>query len=421
MEIVEVKISNLKFAEYNPRIITKEEFEGLKASLKTFGVVDPIIINKDYTIIGGHQRTRAWQELGHETIPCNVVELGKKLEKKLNVVLNSHAISGKYDELKLAEILEELKLDEDYFDLRLDSLEQLDLSENNIEEDEFDGKSPAEPNTLVGDLYELNEHRLMCGDSTSSDVISKLMDGRLFDLVVTDPPYNVDYSAKNNALAKWRPNKNVHIDIANDNMTQSQFYQFLLDVYTQFYINMKEGSAIYVFHADTEGHNFRSAFLESGLKLSQCLVWVKQHMVLSRQDYHWKHEPILYGWKEGAGHQWYSDRKQTTILEFDKPMANAEHPTMKPVNILAYLIQNNTKGQDLVGDFFLGSGSTLMACEQTKRICYGVELEPKYCDVIVKRWVTYMKDKGKEYTVKRNGEEINPEIFFKIEKEAVNG
>ncbi len=419
MNIVEIDITKLKFADYNPRIITKEEFEGLKSSIESFDFVDPIIVNKDYTIIGGHQRARVAKELGFKTVPCNVLDLDKKTEKKLNVVLNSQAISGKYDDLLLSEILEELKLDDDYLSLRLDQLEPLDLSEPE-EDDDFDPEPPVNPITVLGDLYELNGHRVLCGDSTDNDSVQKLLNDRFFDLVVTDPPYNVDYSAKNNALSKYRPNKNVHVDIANDNMSDEKFYSFLLDVYTQLQLSMKEGASIYVFHADIEGHNFRRAFLDAGLKLSQCLIWKKQHMVLSRQDYHWQHEPILYGWKEGAGHQWYSDRTQTTILEFDKPMSSKEHPTMKPLNIITYLIKNNSKGRDLIGDFFLGSGSTLIASEQTNRICYGMELEPKYCDVIVKRWVSYMKDKGEEFLVKRNGKEIDFSVFFN-EEETING
>lgn len=417
MEIKNYKISDLKMAEYNPRVITETELAGLKESIKTFGLVENIVVNSDLTVISGHQRIRAMRELGHETVPCFRVDLDKKQEKKLNVLMNSQAISGKYDPVKLEEILLELREDDDYQPLRLDILEPLSMkrSDEVREDDEFDTTPPEEPKTKLGDIYFLNEHRLICGSATDPEIVKKLMWGNeistfMFDLVVTDPPYNVSYDNQKYGLKSSK----IKLDkIQNDSMNQESFYQFLYDFYVNCFNSMKSGAAIYVFHADSEGHNFRKAFLDAGLKMSQCLIWTKQNMILSRQDYRWQHEPILYGWKEGAKHTWYSDRKQTTLLKFDRPIRNGEHPTMKPINILAYLIQNNSKGKDIVGDFFLGSGSTLIACEMTDRVCFGTELDPRYCDVIIRRFINTAKNKNIPFTIKRNGEIIDPKIFDK--------
>jgi len=267
---------------------------------------------------------------------------------------------------------------------------------------------PVIPITNRGDLYQLNDHKFLCGDSTLQEDWSKLLGDVKLDLSLTDPPYNVDYKEsdahlkKHNKASKTRASS----EIENDKMQDGMFYNFILNAFSCMEAYSKKGAASYIFHSDQSGDQFRIAFKEAGYKLAQCLIWKKQTIVIGRQDYHWMHEPILYGWKEGAKHNWYSDRKQNTILEFDRPTVSTEHPTMKPIGLLSYLINNNSKEEDIVGDGFLGAGSTLIACEMTGRICVGIELDPKYCDVIVRRWFTYMVEEGKPLIVKKNGKEL---------------
>jgi len=258
------------------------------------------------------------------------------------------------------------------------------------EEDDFDATPPETPITVLGDLYEIGEHRLLCGDSTDSDQVAKLMNGEKADMVFTDPPYNVNYEGSNG------------LKIENDNKSDDDFYQFLYDAFLNYEINLKSGGAIYIAHADLEGLNFRKAFKDVGFKLRSTIIWNKNALVMGRSDYHWKHEPILYGWKEGASHQWNGDRKQTTVWECDKPKKNGEHPTMKPIELVSIAVNNSSKAKDLVLDLFLGSGSTMVASHQLKRKCYGMELDPKYCDVIVKRMIKL----DDTLTVKRNGVDV---------------
>lgn len=376
MNITTLQLNTINPAEYNPRSITKDEFEGLKTSLQTFGQQENLIVNKDMTLISGHQRLQAMLALGWTDAVCNVVDLDKHEEKKLNVLMNSQAISGQWDDLKLAEILEELKLDDNYESLRLNKLEPLDLSLDGIEEDDAPELSDEPAISKLGEIYKLGRHRILCGSATDEDDVNRLFGDQKIDLYLTDPPYNVDYTGKTKDALK----------IDNDSMDDGEFLAFLADAYRRADEHMKSGAAFYIFHADSEGFNFRAAVKEVGWMLKQCLIWVKQTMVMGRQDYQWKHEPILYGWKSGSSHSWFADRKQTTVLNFDRPSRNAEHPTMKPIEILAYLIRNSSKSGDLVYDSFSGSGSTLIACEQLDRTCYGVELDPKYVDVIRKRY-----------------------------------
>lgn len=376
MNIQTIKLDQLNPAEYNPRTITKEEFEGLKESLKAFGQQENLIVNKDMTVISGHQRLEAMKALGWNEAVCNMVDLDKHAEKKFNVIMNSTAISGKYDDLKLSEILEELKLDDDYESLRLNELEPLDLSPTEVEEDEAPEVSSEPAVSKQGEIYKLGRHRVMCGSATNEDDVDKLLSNQKIDLYLTDPPYNVAYTGKTKEA----------LTIENDEMDDGEFLAFLADAFRRADEHMKSGAAFYIFHADSEGYNFRAAVKETGWVLKQCLIWVKQTMVMGRQDYQWKHEPILYGWKSGSSHSWYADRKQTTVLNFDRPQRNGEHPTMKPIAILSYLIDNSSKAGDLVYDSFSGSGSGIIACEQTNRTCYGMELDPKYVDVIRKRY-----------------------------------
>ena len=392
MNIQKIEITKLKPAEYNPRKDLKpedEEYQKIKKSIIEFGYVAPVIVNSDMTVIGGHQRLKVLKELGYNKVECVVVDLNKNKEKALNIALNK--ISGDWDNSKLEELLAELKetdIDLDITGFSFDEVDNILKDITGSKEDDFDIQQALdeidEPTTKTGDIWILGRHRLMCGDSTQKEQVLRLMNNQEADMILTDPPYNVDYEGKTADALK----------IENDNMNETEFYNFLLDSFRNMYESVKYGGSVYVFHADTEGLNFRNAFKACGFKLAQCLVWVKNTFVMGRQDYQWRHEPILYGWKEGAGHYFVDDRKQSTVLEFDKPSRNAEHPTMKPVDLLVYLIKNSSKEDNLILDLFGGSGSTLIAAEQTKRKCYTMELDPKYCDVIVKRWETLTGEKA---------------------------
>lgn len=384
MNIQKISIEKLKPAEYNPRKDLKpedEEYQKIKKSLVEFGYVAPVIINADMTVIGGHQRLKVLKELGYTEIECNVVDLDKDKEKALNIALNK--ITGEWDNAKLEELLAELKetnIDMDMTGFSFDEVDNMLKDITGSKEDDFDVDQALneieEPTSKPGDVWILGRHRLMCGNSTQKEDVMRLMNNQEADMILTDPPYNVDYVGKTSEALK----------IENDNMNETEFYNFLIDAFRNMFESVKYGGSIYVFHADTEGLNFRNAFKAVGFKLAQCLVWVKNTFVMGRQDYQWRHEPILYGWKEGAGHYFVDNRKQSTVLEFDKPSRNAEHPTMKPIDLLVYLIKNSSKENDIILDLFGGSGSTLIAAEQIQRTCYTMELDPKYCDVIIRRW-----------------------------------
>ena len=390
MNIQKINILKLKPSEYNPRKDLKpedEEYKKIKNSILEFGYVSPIIINSDMTVIGGHQRLKVLKELGYEQIQCIIVNLDKNKEKALNLALNK--ISGEWDDEKLEQILAELKetdIDMNITGFSNDEIDDILKEVLGSKEDDFDTEEALneieEPVTKVGDIWLLGRNRLMCGDSTQKEDVMRLMNNQKADMLLTDPPYNVDYEG-------------VAGKIENDNMNETEFYNFLLDAFRNMNEIAREGCTFYSFHADTEGLNFRRAFKEAGFKLAQCLVWVKNTFVMGRQDYQWKHEPILYGWKEGSAHYFVDDRSQSTVLEFDKPTKNAEHPTMKPIDLLVYLIKNSSKENDLIVDLFAGSGSSMIAAEETKRICYTMELDPKYCDVVVKRWETLTGQKAK--------------------------
>lgn len=386
MNIQIIDINKLIPATYNPRKDLKPddaEYIKIKNSIVKFGFVSPLVINKDMTVIGGHQRLKVLKDLGITEVECIVVDLDKTNEKALNIALNK--IQGDWDEDKLEALLQELKLEE--FDMNLtgfdfDEVDEILNDINGTKEDNFDVDSAyeeiEEPITKPGDIWILGNHRLMCGDSTHKDDIMRLMNNQDADMILTDPPYNVDYVGKTAEALK----------IKNDNMDDNQFYEFLRKVFENMYIVTKEGASIYVFHADTEGINFRKAFKDAGFKLAECLIWKKDCFVMGRQDYQWQHEPVLYGWKEGKAHYFINDRTQSTILEFDRPKQSTLHPTMKPIDLIAKLIKNSSKENDIILDLFGGSGSTIIAAEQLNRYCYTMELDPKYCDVIVKRWET---------------------------------
>lgn len=383
MLIEKIQTDRLVPADYNPRKDLKPgdpEYEKLRRSLEEFGYVEPVIWNKTTShVVGGHQRLKVLLDMGVTEVDCVVVEMDAEKEKALNVALNK--ISGDWDKDKLALLIADLQGAD--FDVSLTGFDPGEIDDlfkdslkDGIHDDDFDVdaelKKPAV--TKLGDIWTLGRHRLVCGDSTKADTFTTLMDGKLSNLVLTDPPYNVNYEG---TAGK----------IKNDNMGNEAFYDFLLAAFTNTEAAMAQDASIYVFHADTEGLNFRKAFSDAGFQLSGCCIWKKPSLVLGRSPYQWQHEPVLFGWKKKGKHNWYADRKQTTIWEFEKPKKNADHPTMKPIALLAYPIMNSSLTNCIVLDPFGGSGSTFIACEQSDRICFTIELDEKYCDVIVKRYI----------------------------------
>lgn len=401
MVIEKIPMEKLIPADYNPRKDLKPgdaEYEKLKRSIKEFGYVEPIIWNKTTgNVVGGHQRLKVLLADGVKEIDCVVVEFDSEKEKALNIALNK--VSGEWDRDKLTALISDLQ--EEDFDVTITGFDLAEIDElfkdtlqDGVKDDDFDVDNELQKPaiTKLGDLWLLGKHRLVCGDSKISDTYDLLMDGNMANLVVTDPPYNVNYEG---AAGK----------IKNDNMDADKFYQFLLDAFTLTERVMAKDASIYVFHADTEGLNFRKAFSDAGFYLSGTCIWKKQSLVLGRSPYQWQHEPILFGWKKKGKHAWYSDRKQSTIWEFDKPRKNSDHPTMKPVPLVAYPILNSSLTGCIVLDPFGGSGSTLIACEQTDRVCYTVELDERFCDVIVKRYIEQVGDDSNVYLV-RGGAKI---------------
>ena len=386
----------------NSRVHSDEQVNQIAASIKEFGFLNPIIIDGDNGIIAGHGRIMAANKLGIKELPCVDASHLSPAQKKAYIIAdNKIALNSDWDNELLRIELEGLQeLD---FDLSLTGFNEDELGDLlNVEllpeyEEDADGEviePPAEPKTKEGDVWILGKHRLMCGDSTSIDALEKLCNEQLVDMWLTDPPYNVAYEGKTKDA----------LTIKNDSMGDDDFRQFLRDCYVAADAVMKPGAAFYIWHADSEGYNFRGAARDANWKVRQCLIWKKSTLVMGRQDYHWKHEPCLYGWKDGAGHLWASDRKQTTILEFDKPSRNGEHPTMKPVDLFEYCLMNNTKGGDIVLDSFGGSGTTMIACERAGRTGYLMELDPKYCDVIINRWQTLT---GKDAVLESTGDKFN--------------
>lgn len=414
MEIQKISAEKLNPAKYNPRKDLKPgdpEYEKLKRSIETFGYVEPVIWNKKTgNIVGGHQRFKVLKQEGAKEIECVVVDISSDEEKALNVALNK--VSGEWDMPKLADILDEL--DKSMFDISLTGFDAAEIEDlfskvhdKDVSDDNFDADKALEeieePITRAGDLWILGKHRLICGDSTKTSDVEKLMNGKKANLCVTDPPYNVNYSA-------GKENERV---IKNDSMDDKSFHEFLLAAFKNIYSVLDDGAGAYIFHADTEGLNFRNAFKEAGFHLSSVCVWVKQSLVLGRSDYQFQHEPILYGWKPTGKHRWYSDRKQTTVWNFDRPSKSPDHPTMKPIPLIAYPIQNSSMTNCIVFEPFAGSGSTLIACEQTGRICYAVEIDEKYCDVIVKRYIETAGDGG--VFLIRDGKNIDYKNVLKVE------
>lgn len=383
MEWRTIPIGELCPAAYNPRKKLKagdKEYEKIKKSIQEFGYVEPIIVNYDMTVIGGHQRLTALKDLGYTEVQCVVVHIEDEAKvKALNIALNK--ITGAWNEQLLADLIVDLQSQD--FNTDLTGFEPAEIDQlfskvhnKEIKEDDFDVEEELKKPTLSknGDLWLLGRHRLVCGDAILPETYTVLMDGQKANLVVTDPPYNVNV-------------EETAGKIKNDNMPDEDFYKFLFAAFTNMEQNMESDASIYVFHADSKGLIFRQAFHDAGFYLSGCCIWKKNALVLGRSPYQWQHEPCLFGWKVGGKHQWYSDRKQTTIWEYDRPKSSKEHPTMKPVALMAYPMQNSSMSNCIVLEPFCGSGSTLIACEQTHRICYAIELDEKFVDVIVKRYI----------------------------------
>ena len=401
-ELKMLPVTVLRPAEYNPRKKLKKgdkEYEKIRASIEEFGFADPLVVNADMTIIGGHQRLTVAVDLGYTEVPCAVVDIDKTREKALNIALNK--ITGAWDETMLAQLLEDIEksdltlLGKTGFDApEIDQLYSK-LHDKEVHEDNFDIDSELKQPVFSreGDLWLIGKHRVLCGDSTGEEVYTRLMDGQKANLVLTDPPYGVDV-------------EETAGKIQNDNLPDEQFADFLLSAFRCMHSNLADDGSIYVWHADTKGLIFRKAYQDAGFYLSGCCIWKKDSLVLGRSPYQWIHEPCLFGWKQKGKHQWYSDRKQTTVWEYPKPKSSPDHPTTKPVTLMSYPIKNSTMTNGVVLDPFLGSGSTLIACMQTDRICRGIELDPKFVDVIVKRAIAENQGKYDDVFVIRVGQKL---------------
>ncbi|WAW14089.1 site-specific DNA-methyltransferase [Peptostreptococcus equinus] len=381
----------------NARTHSESQVAQIAASIKEFGFLSPILIAEDNTILAGHGRLAAAQKLGLKQVPCVKESHLTETQRRAYIIAdNKLSLNAGWDEDMLAIELSELQGAD--FDLDLLGFDESELAgifeeDKEVKDDDFDVEKELEKPTFskTGDIWTLGRHRLICGDSTKEETYRILMEGKKANLVVTDPPYNVNYEG---SAGK----------IKNDNMANDKFYNFLFDAFSNMEKVMADDASIYVFHADTEGLNFRKAFNDAGFYLSGCCIWKKPSLVLGRSPYQWQHEPCLYGWKKKGKHQWYSGRKETTIWEFEKTKKNTEHPTMKPIPLLAYPITNSSMSNTLILDPFGGSGSTLIACEQTDRSCYTIELDEKFCDVIVKRYIEQVGS-DKEVYVLRDGKE----------------
>ena len=400
-KLEQVPIDKLVPYARNARTHSKEQIAQLRASLREFGFVSPAVIDADYNILVGHGRITAAREEGYETVPCVFAENLTEAQKRAYILAdNQLALNAGWDEEMLSVELSDLQ--DQSFDLSLLGFDASELdkllgtgNEKDITDDDFDLTAALEKASFVepGDIWTVGRHRVMCGDATSPEDVEKLMDGKKANLVLTDPPYGVSFKASDG------------LTIQNDSLKGEEFYKFLLAAFKNMADHLEKGGAAYCFHADTEGLTFRKAFIDAGFHLAGVCIWVKNSLVLGRSDYQWQHEPVLYGFLQNGKHPWYSDRKQTTIWNYDKPKRNKDHPTSKPLDLLGYPIQNSSQENSVVIDTFGGSGSTLMACEQLNRICYMMELDPKYASVILRRYVEDTDDEENVYVI-RNGEKL---------------
>lgn len=396
-----VNIDRLVPYARNARTHSEEQILQLRSSLREFGFVNPVIVDKDLNVIAGHGRIMAAKEEGLTEIPCVFVEHLTEAQKKAYILADNRlALSAGWDEELLALEFADLKdLD---FDLGLTGFDEKEIEKlfaadgNDVQDDEFDLTAALEQAAFVlpGDVWTLGRHRLICGDATDADTVKKLMDGRKANLVLTDPPYNVNFEGSSG------------LKIKNDSMKAEQFYNFLLSAFHNLAENLESGGSAYIFHADTEGENFRRAFREAGFHLSGTCIWVKDSFVVGRSPYQWQHEPILYGWLKTGSHKWYAGRSEATIWNFPKPKRNSDHPTSKPLDLLAYPIRNSSQANGIVLDTFGGSGSTLIACEQADRICHMLELDEKYASVILRRYAEFKGNNGDDIICERNGKTI---------------
>lgn len=383
----------------NARTHSEAQVAQIAASIREFGFLSPILVAEDNTILAGHGRIAAALKLGLKKVPCVKENHLTETQKRAYIIAdNKLSLNAGWDNELLAVELSELEGAD--FNLDLLGFDEAELSsifdaDKDVNEDDFDVEKELEEPCFskTGDMWTLGKHRVICGDATKLETFKTLLEDTKVNLVVTDPPYNVNYEG---SAGK----------IKNDNMEDDKFYQFLFNSFVNMEQAMADDASIYVFHADTEGLNFRKAFQDAGFYLSGCCIWKKPSLVLGRSPYQWQHEPCLYGWKKKGKHKWYAGRKETSVWEFEKSKKNADHPTMKPIALLAYPIKNSSMTNSLVLDPFAGSGSTLIACEQTGRICYAIELDEKYCDVIVKR---YIEQVGNDKSVKvlRGGKEYS--------------
>ena len=420
----QVDIDKLIPYENNPRTHSAEQIEKIRQSIREFGFINPVLIDKDYGIIAGHGRIESAKLEGYKKVPCVFVEHLTDEQKKAYIIADNKLaeMAGWDYDLLESELFE---LEQGGYDIDVigfDDIELTGIFDKHLPtcEDDYKIEVPEKPRAKHGDVYKLGKHRVMCGDSTKAEDVKRLMNGNTADLVVTDPPYNVDYGSKAESINKYGYGFSDR-HIANDNMSEHQFTDFLESAFKNMADNLKSGGAFYIWHASTTLYELETALRLNNLKTRQQLIWNKNSFVLGRQDYQWKHEPCLYGWKSGASHYFIDDRTQTTVIEdmipnyrsmkkselvelldevySDKvsttiinerrPLASEEHPTIKPIKLLARLVRNSSKIGDNVLDLFGGSGSTLIACEQLERKCYMMELDPKYVDVIIDRWEAY--------------------------------
>jgi DNA modification methylase len=396
----------------NARTHSAEQILKLRSSLREFGFVNPIIIDREFNVIAGHGRLMAAKEEGIEEVPCVFVDYLTDAQKKAYILAdNRMAMDAGWDDELLKIEMEELQnLGYDLEFTGFDEKELADLfgvDDKEVKEDEFDLTAALEKASFVerGDVWFVGKHKLMCGDATSSEDVAKLMEDKKANLILTDPPYNVAFKSSDG------------LTIQNDSMDNNDFYEFLYLSFKNMADHLENGGAAYVFHADTEGLNFRKAFIDAGFHLAGCCIWVKDSLVLGRSDYQWQHEPVLYGFLQNGKHPWYSDRKQTTIWNFDKPKKNSNHPTSKPLDLLAYPINNSTQANAIVIDTFGGSGSTLMACEQMNRICYTMELDEKYASVILRRYVEDTNDSENVYVIRDGVKILYKDLVKEVETE----
>lgn len=398
MKIEKIAIDKLLLDPANARKHGQKNLDSIKGSLAKFGQQKPIVVNADNVIVAGNGTMQAAKELGWKEINIVRTDLKGSDITAFGIADNRTSELAEWDDEVLQELLEGLKAED--FDLSaigfdIDDINEMlgDKNKAGLTDPDEVPEPPKVPITKLGDIWQLGSHRLMCGDSTDTEQIERLMDGQKADMWLTDPPYNVAYEG----------GTKEKLTIKNDSMGDTQFREFLRDAYTAANAVMKAGAVFYIWHADSEGYNFRGAAKDAGWTVRQCLIWKKSSLVLGRQDYQWQHEPCLYGWKEGASHLWASDRKQTTILEFDKPARNGEHPTMKPVALFEYQMLNNTKGADIVLDSFGGSGTTMIAAEQNGRYARLMEFDPKYCDVIIQRYIAFKGTSDDVYRINADG------------------